>query len=46
MTGAAERVLSAERLAAVWDADAKLTAHEGRTALHVAWLREGHVRAP
>jgi iron complex transport system ATP-binding protein len=45
-TGAAERVLSPERLSAVWDADAKLTAHEGRTALHVAWLREGAVRAP
>ena len=45
-TGAAEQVLSAERLAAVWGADAKLTAHEGRTALHVAWLREDPVRAP
>lgn len=45
-TGAAEQVLSAERLAAVWGADAKLTTHEGRTALHVDWLREGPVRAP
>jgi iron complex transport system ATP-binding protein len=45
-TGAAEQVLSAERLAAVWDADAKLTAHEGRTALHVAWLDASSLRAP
>jgi iron complex transport system ATP-binding protein len=36
--GAAEEVLGAERLAAVWGADARLTAHDGRTALHVAWL--------
>ena len=45
-TGAAEQVLSAERLAAVWGADAELTAHAGRTALHVAWLPETGVRAP
>ena len=45
-TGAAEEVLSAERLAAVWDADAKLTAHEGRTALHVAWLDRSPVPLP
>jgi iron complex transport system ATP-binding protein len=37
--GAAEAVLSHERLAEVWGADARLTAHEGRTALHVAWLQ-------
>ncbi len=45
-TGAAEEVLSAELLGSVWGADARLTAHEGRTALHVAWLRETGVRAP
>ncbi len=39
-TGSAEQVLSAERLASVWGADARLTAQEGRTALHVAWLDE------
>jgi iron complex transport system ATP-binding protein len=48
-TGAAEEVLSADRLAAVWGADAHLSADDGRTALHVAWLdptsRSG-VRAP
>ncbi len=44
--GAAAEVLSAERLAAVWGADARLTAHDGRTALHVAWLRQDPVRAP
>ena len=31
-------VLTAERLAEVWGADAALSAHDGRTALHVAWL--------
>jgi iron complex transport system ATP-binding protein len=45
-TGGAAQVLSAERLAAVWGADARLIAHEGRTALHVAWLRQRPVRAP
>ncbi len=46
-TGAAEQVLSPERLAAVWAADARLTAQDGRTALHVAWLPERTgVRAP
>jgi iron complex transport system ATP-binding protein len=39
-TGDAEQVLSAERLAAVWGADAHLSAHDGRTALHVAWLQQ------
>jgi iron complex transport system ATP-binding protein len=38
-TGTADEVLSHERLAEVWGADARLSAHEGRTALHVAWLR-------
>jgi iron complex transport system ATP-binding protein len=37
--GPAEAVLTSERLAAVWGAEAHLTAHDGRTALHVAWLR-------
>jgi iron complex transport system ATP-binding protein len=44
--GSAEEVLEAERLAAVWGADARLSAHDGRTALHVAWLPEADVRAP
>ncbi len=38
-TGPAEEVLSAERLARIWGADARLTARDGRTALHVAWLQ-------
>ncbi len=31
-------VLSADRLAEIWKADARLSEHDGRTALHVAWL--------
>lgn len=38
-SGPAEAVLTSERLAAVWGAEAHLTAQAGRTALHVAWLR-------
>ncbi len=45
-TGAAEQVLSSKRLAAVWGANAKLTADDGRTALHVAWLQKSPIRAP
>ncbi len=45
-TGTAEEVLNPERLAAVWGADARLTEHDGRTALHVAWLERNDVRAP
>jgi iron complex transport system ATP-binding protein len=45
-TGAAAEVLDPETLSRVWGADAKLTAHDGRTALHVAWLRRDDVRAP
>ncbi len=37
-TGAPGEVLSADRLAEIWGADARLTEHDGRTALHVAWL--------
>ena len=37
-TGAPAAVLTPERLASVWGADARLSEHEGRTALHVAWL--------
>ncbi|HWM62543.1 MAG TPA: ABC transporter ATP-binding protein [Solirubrobacterales bacterium] len=37
-TGPPGEVLSTERLAEIWGADARLTEHEGRTALHVAWL--------
>jgi iron complex transport system ATP-binding protein len=43
--GDPEAVLSAERLAAIWGADARLAVEDGRTALQVAWLPEG-VRAP
>ncbi len=44
--GAATEVLTSERLAEVWGADAHLSAHQGRTALHVAWLGAADVRAP
>jgi iron complex transport system ATP-binding protein len=44
--GRPAEVLTAERLAETWGADARLTEHEGRTALHVGWLAEGAVRAP
>jgi iron complex transport system ATP-binding protein len=37
--GAPSEVLSADRLAEIWGADARLTEHDGRTALHVAWLQ-------
>ena len=37
-----EVVLTPERLASVWGADARLSEHEGRTALHVAWLDAAH----
>jgi iron complex transport system ATP-binding protein len=37
-TGAPTAVLTPERLSRVWGADARLTAEQGRTALHVAWL--------
>ncbi len=40
-TGAPSEVLGADRLADVWGADARLTEHDGRTALHVAWLAPG-----
>lgn len=40
-TGAAREVLGPERLAEVWGADARLSAGDGRTALHVAWLQSG-----
>lgn len=45
--GTPREVLSAERLAEIWGADARLTEHDGRTALHVAWLDSSEgVRAP
>jgi iron complex transport system ATP-binding protein len=45
--GEPEAVLTVERLAAVWGADARLSEEDGRTALHVAWLEAaGPVRAP
>lgn len=37
--GPPAEVLGPERLAAVWGADARLSEHDGRTALHVAWVR-------
>jgi iron complex transport system ATP-binding protein len=37
-TGAPGEVLTSDRLAETWGADARLTAEEGRTALQVAWL--------
>ncbi len=37
-TGNPSEVLGSDRLAEVWGADARLTEHDGRTALHVAWL--------
>lgn len=44
--GAPAEVLSSERLAQIWGADARLTEHDGRTALHVAWIAdEPDVRA-
>jgi len=41
-TGPPAEVLTPERLASVWGADARLSEHEGRTALHVAWLDAAH----
>ena len=38
--GPPREVLTPERLAEVWHADAWLSEHDGRTALHVAWLGE------
>ncbi|HEX5608583.1 MAG TPA: ABC transporter ATP-binding protein [Solirubrobacterales bacterium] len=40
-TGPPADVLTPERLAEVWGANARLSEHEGRTALHVAWLDAG-----
>jgi len=45
-TGAATQVLTSKRLSEVWKAEAHLTEHEGRTALHVAWLQGNDVRSP
>lgn len=45
-TGPPAAVLTPQRLVEVWGADARLSEHEGRTALHVAWLRSSDVRAP
>ena len=50
--GPPAEVLSSERLAEIWGADARLSEHDGRTALHVAWLNQakepagGGVRTP
>ncbi|MDQ2631469.1 MAG: ABC transporter ATP-binding protein [Actinomycetota bacterium] len=48
-TGSPVEVLTSDRLAETWGADARLTVEEGRTALQVAWLPEPApqgVRAP
>jgi len=37
VSGKPVEVLTAERLDEIWDADARLTEYDGRTALHVAW---------
>lgn len=37
--GPPAEVLTDARLAEIWGADARLTEHDGRTALHVAWLQ-------
>ncbi|HEY5333780.1 MAG TPA: ABC transporter ATP-binding protein [Solirubrobacterales bacterium] len=37
-------VLTAERLGRIWGADAHLSAEQGRTALHVAWLTSARSR--
>jgi iron complex transport system ATP-binding protein len=42
--GPPAQVLTAQRLAEVWGADAWLSRQDGRTALHVDWLQTGHVR--
>jgi iron complex transport system ATP-binding protein len=45
--GKATEVLEPARLAEVWGADALLTEHDGRTALHVAWTSaDRKLRAP
>jgi iron complex transport system ATP-binding protein len=36
-SGEPAAILTAERLASIWHADARLTERDGRTALHVAW---------
>ncbi|MET0559217.1 MAG: ABC transporter ATP-binding protein [Solirubrobacterales bacterium] len=36
-------VLTPDRLAETWGADARLVEHEGRTALHVAWLGQSGI---
>ena len=46
VAGEPAEVLSTERLAEIWGADARLTEHDGRTALHVAWLGQEELRAP
>jgi iron complex transport system ATP-binding protein len=38
-SGRPAAILSPERLAETWDADARLSEREGRTALHVAWTK-------
>ncbi len=41
-SGRPAEVLTPERLASVWGANARLSEHDGRTALHVAWLDAAH----
>jgi iron complex transport system ATP-binding protein len=44
-TGSPTEVLTSDRLAETWGADARLTVEEGRTALQVAWLPKEAKRA-
>ncbi len=46
VSGDPDEVLTSDLLASVWRADAELSATDGRTALHVAWLPKEGVRAP
>jgi iron complex transport system ATP-binding protein len=46
-SGPPAEILTPRRLAEVWETDAQLSGHDGRTALHVAWLApKPTVRAP
>ena len=44
--GTPTEVLTSERLASVWGANALLSEHDVRTALHVAWLDAAHQYPP
>jgi iron complex transport system ATP-binding protein len=44
-SGNPAEILTVERLASIWHADARLTEHDGRTALHVAWTASANERS-